>query len=610
MLYTRTENEQKFQDSSREHTKWHLRDWRKYDNSLLDTSRERENWPLDTSREHENWPLDTSREHDNWPLDTRHRKVDNWPLDNRRQYKLRLLRSIKHQNNTVTSPKHVHQHEDTQNIRSIYRLFDLQNFTDNMLNIEKNNVQPEHFDIRDEDEKIDHNKKVTMENTKLEIVEKHLHTLLLFVQGKTENKLPKYVNRNEDTRHMRSVHNHSDLENFTNNLFNNEKNNIQLENFNIRDEDEQIDYNKTVIMENTKLKFVEKKLHTLLMFVQRIRENKLTTNEILQSDLKYNSADRNSEKIEETLGQYLSQQRLLYQASYERHNNNSREKANPAMVANTLLEPKINICQFPNIKFMIMVISAAPNWHQRNSIRQTWLMPVKKSQDQQYVFLLGNPDNKKIQKNVEAEHDIHGDIIQGTFSDTYRNLTLKTMLALHWFSTHCPFADFLIKVDDDVYMNSHLTINWLYRLNHTNPHVHQGALIGAVLINNPVVRDPNHRWFVSRDTYSPPTYPKYVSGPAYVISGKVARDVANIMWQIPFIEMEDSFVGLAVGVLPYKVHIMDYVSLYYLWRWKWKTYATDLSNHYPIIFIHKVSPKDQHILWELWNIYMFKTNFI
>jgi hypothetical protein len=38
--------------------------------------------------------------------------------------------------------------------------------------------------------------------------------------------------------------------------------------------------------------------------------------------------------------------------------------------------------------------------------------------------------------------------------DTYRNLTLKHMLAYEWTLDHCPEANFVLKADDDTFVDT------------------------------------------------------------------------------------------------------------------------------------------------------------
>ena len=39
------------------------------------------------------------------------------------------------------------------------------------------------------------------------------------------------------------------------------------------------------------------------------------------------------------------------------------------------------------------------------------------------------------------------------FQDTYRNLTLKTVMGLKWSAIFCPQAKFVMKTDDDIFVN-------------------------------------------------------------------------------------------------------------------------------------------------------------
>ncbi len=45
--------------------------------------------------------------------------------------------------------------------------------------------------------------------------------------------------------------------------------------------------------------------------------------------------------------------------------------------------------------------------------------------------------------------------------DTYHNLTLKTVMGLKWASIFCPQAKFVLKTDDDIYVNLPLLLDAL-----------------------------------------------------------------------------------------------------------------------------------------------------
>ncbi|NXU76544.1 B3GT4 galactosyltransferase, partial [Oreotrochilus melanogaster] len=57
------------------------------------------------------------------------------------------------------------------------------------------------------------------------------------------------------------------------------------------------------------------------------------------------------------------------------------------------------------------------------------------------------------QAAVRAEFGRYRDLLQGSFPDRYRHLNLKTLLGFRWALSRCPAVHFLLKADDDVYIN-------------------------------------------------------------------------------------------------------------------------------------------------------------
>ncbi len=43
--------------------------------------------------------------------------------------------------------------------------------------------------------------------------------------------------------------------------------------------------------------------------------------------------------------------------------------------------------------------------------------------------------------------------------DFYRNLTLKMAGLFNWINSNCPKIDFVLKMDDDMYVNVHIRQN-------------------------------------------------------------------------------------------------------------------------------------------------------
>lgn len=55
-------------------------------------------------------------------------------------------------------------------------------------------------------------------------------------------------------------------------------------------------------------------------------------------------------------------------------------------------------------------------------------------------------------------------IPQGSFRDSYKNLTYKHVMMLKYLIYHCPQAKYLLKADDDIYVNTPVLLNFLQEL--------------------------------------------------------------------------------------------------------------------------------------------------
>jgi hypothetical protein len=107
----------------------------------------------------------------------------------------------------------------------------------------------------------------------------------------------------------------------------------------------------------------------------------------------------------------------------------------------------------------IAVISAPDNFKKRNVIRKTWKINLKRVNEDGllptagFAFILGLTKSNVTQEKIEEEHSFYGDIIQIGIPDFYRNLSFKVAGLLNWLHRNCPKVDFVLKVDDDVYVN-------------------------------------------------------------------------------------------------------------------------------------------------------------
>lgn len=113
-----------------------------------------------------------------------------------------------------------------------------------------------------------------------------------------------------------------------------------------------------------------------------------------------------------------------------------------------------NLCRTENVTILVLVHTALANFERRKSIRQTW-GNVHKFQpyNLRIAFIVGKSVNKTVQELIQRENALHRDIVQGNFLDTYHNLSNKAVLGLRWVTEYCPTARYILKADDDVFLN-------------------------------------------------------------------------------------------------------------------------------------------------------------
>jgi len=105
-----------------------------------------------------------------------------------------------------------------------------------------------------------------------------------------------------------------------------------------------------------------------------------------------------------------------------------------------------------------MVCSAVENIDRRKAVRSTWGdTSLLTAVGARLIFVVARTDPARsppgIERRVMAEHRRQGDVVQADFVDNYVNLTAKTVTALRWAARACPRVWFVMKCDDDVYVD-------------------------------------------------------------------------------------------------------------------------------------------------------------
>lgn len=210
----------------------------------------------------------------------------------------------------------------------------------------------------------------------------------------------------------------------------------------------------------------------------------------------------------------------------------------------------------------MIVVSAAAHEELRAAHRQAITQKRLAELGIQRVFLLAAVQNKLnnsiTQEQLFREHAQFGDLVQGNFIDSYRNLSYKHIMGLQWAATECKKASFIIKLDDD-------TIHDVFRIKRYLEHLQEEnqvfttssqVLGGFVWTNMPVLRDNTSKWYVSPEEYAPQKYPPYLSGSFYITNPPTAMRIVEQSRKVPMMWVDDAFV---TGLLrePLNIPLME-----------------------------------------------------
>ncbi|XP_075471638.1 beta-1,3-galactosyltransferase 2-like [Ascaphus truei] len=196
-----------------------------------------------------------------------------------------------------------------------------------------------------------------------------------------------------------------------------------------------------------------------------------------------------------------------------------------------------------NSPFLIILISTvAGDIEKRDAIRITWgNEAIDTGGSIIRLFLFGVNDTGKHVAILNESQKYH-DIIQKDFRETYRNLTIKTIMGMEWVSTYCPHANYVMKTDTDMFVNTEHLLN-LLRPDLPPKH---NYITGFLIKHDYPHRHKESKWYMPPSLYAEDIYPDFCSGTGYVFSADLAPKILNSSSKIKYLYLEDIFVGICL----------------------------------------------------------------
>jgi hypothetical protein len=164
--------------------------------------------------------------------------------------------------------------------------------------------------------------------------------------------------------------------------------------------------------------------------------------------------------------------------------------------------------------------------------------------------MVGAVAEDDVQKQLEMENEIYGDIVQGNFIDSYRNMTYKHTMVLKWFLENCSNVKYLLKTDDDIFVNIPELIDHIEgRRPRSFLFLKPDLMLCDPLINNPVGRGETGRHRVTWEEYSRSTYPHYCNGPFVLYSTDSVFKLYKGVQRLKYFWIDDIQIGVVAEIM-------------------------------------------------------------
>ncbi|XP_066546754.1 UDP-GlcNAc:betaGal beta-1,3-N-acetylglucosaminyltransferase 7, like [Amia ocellicauda] len=258
-------------------------------------------------------------------------------------------------------------------------------------------------------------------------------------------------------------------------------------------------------------------------------------------------------------------------------------------------------CRSGDVHLLMVVKSVIEQHDRREAVRKTWgREQVIWGKKIKTLFLLGSPsmekDTKNLQKLIQFEDRLYGDILQWDFMDTFFNLTLKEVNFLKWFNIYCPQVRFIFKGDDDVFVN---TENLLELIDFkTEDRKVLNLFVGDTISKAIPIRNRQSKYFIPKELYDKP-YPPYVGGGGFLMSSELARRLFIVSNDMELYPIDDVFLGMCLQRLHVAPEHHPGFKTFGIMKRKVSPMNSDPCFYKNLLVIHKLSP---HELLKMWDI--------
>lgn len=241
-----------------------------------------------------------------------------------------------------------------------------------------------------------------------------------------------------------------------------------------------------------------------------------------------------------------------------------------------------------DLELLILVPSSMWNFKHREAIRKTWGNKNSSDAKTRLLFFTGTSlSNEAFQQMFKDEQRQFQDIVKVNITESYDSLTKKSVALLKWAHLNCPGVRYVLKSDDDMFINIQNLVNVLRK---TKP---KNAILGVKNSHSVPFRDKGSKWYVSREQYPKDKFPIYISGTAYVITGDIITSLYNSTLYVPSLFIEDVYLN---GICRERIgaeafHLSGFDTARSRGKVNGRSFEKRITGHH-------FSPKDIILMWD------------
>ncbi|XP_036433944.1 UDP-GlcNAc:betaGal beta-1,3-N-acetylglucosaminyltransferase 7, like [Colossoma macropomum] len=254
-----------------------------------------------------------------------------------------------------------------------------------------------------------------------------------------------------------------------------------------------------------------------------------------------------------------------------------------------------------DVDVLLVVKSVIEEHERREAVRKTWgAERTVRGKRVKTLFLLGSPatgkDTNNLQKLLEYEDRIYGDILQWDFMDTFFNLTLKEVNFLRWFHIYCAHVPFVFKGDDDVFVNTENLVDLIgFRTEEGRAHE---LFVGDTISKAIPIRNKQSKYYIPKEMFDKP-YPPYVGGGGFLMSASVARRLFVASERLELFPIDDVFLGMCLQRLGKAPESHPGFKTFGIVKRRVSSMNSEPCFYRQLIVVHKLSARD---LLKMWSV--------